>query len=537
MNTLIRRFSAVAASHPSSIAVTSGADSLSYAELDYAAEQLARRLWLSGAGPETIVGVSVPRSVDLIVALLAVLKSGAAYLPLDPTYPESRLEYLLEDAAPVAIVSSPEVKLPSCNVPRIDTSLRASDEEAGHLRCELGSTDTLTPGNTAYVIYTSGSTGKPKGVVVPHRAVLQLLDSAISVLRIGPDDVWTAFHSYAFDFSVWEIWGPLLTGGRVVVVPAEATWSGEDLLRLAVDERVTVLSQTPSAFAAFDKADAVTSLPLEDLRLVVFGGEPLDVGRLSGWFLRRDKQPQLVNMYGITETTVHVTAGEIDMKTAEAERGSPIGQLLPGFSAMVLDEDLEETVDDQVGELYLGGNQLARGYYSRPSLTATRFVADPSGSGERVYRTGDLVYKAGNGFLHMGRADTQLSLRGFRIEPGEIEAALGGVDGIIASSVAVQPDPDSQDGDECIAAYVVTVDGTLDEWVVRSQLNTKLPAHLVPTHIVTVADLPRTPNGKLDRQALPKLRARRDRRMQARDQLLQRRLATRSKKSGERTTP
>lgn len=528
MNTLPDRFAHCAALSPEAIAVTAAEQSLSYAELEARANRLARRLVAAGAGPDRIVGVSLPRSADLIVALLAVLKSGAAYLPIDPTYPAARLEYLLSDAKPVTIVSAPGVKIPDGGLPRIELT----DEESGETwdASAIDDTDRLSslhPDQPAYVIYTSGSTGRPKGVVVSHRCVLTLLDATIPIFHLDAGDVWTAFHSYAFDFSVWEIWAPLLTGGRTVVVPPEATWSSEELMRLLEAERVTVLNQTPSSFASLERADANGAKALSDLRLVIFGGEALDPARLSAWFARRPARPRMVNMYGITETTVHVTAIDILPEMSLASSESPIGQPLAGFSSYVFDDALQPVADGQVGELYLGGAQVSRGYLGRPGLTATRFVADPNGHGGRLYRTGDLVRRLGDNLNFIGRADTQLSLRGFRIEPNEVEAALDAYQGITASAVAVKPDPDGSDGDDCLVAYVVAADGRLDERGLRAHLTRLLPAHLVPSHIMLLSALPLTPNRKLDRAALTPPSPRKTAKANLREELLRRRLVNR----------
>lgn len=370
-------------------------------------------------------------------------------------------------------------------------------------------------------------------MVVPHQSFLGLLDVTVPLFDLGADDVWTVFHSYAFDFSVWEIWAPLLTGGRTVVVPAEATWSPHDLLDLLAAERVTVLNQTPSSFASLDRADAERARSLDALRLVIFGGEALDPARLNSWFARRPRRPRMVNMYGITETTVHVTAFDVRPGANQAAAESPIGRPLPGFRDHVFDAGLRPVANGQVGELYLGGIQLARGYLGRPGLTATRFVADPDGDGDRLYRTGDLVQRTGDGLAFIGRADTQLSLRGFRIEPGEVEAALDAYEGVTASAVAVKPDPDGVAGDECLAAYVVTVGGEIDERGLRIHLAQTLPAHLIPSHIVSLPALPLTPNRKLDRGALVPPPPRKNPKADLRGELIRRRLANRPEQSRE----
>ncbi|MBO0132028.1 amino acid adenylation domain-containing protein [Agrobacterium burrii] len=528
MNTLPERFTYYATLSPEALAVTSRDQSLSYAALESKANQLARRLIDAGAGPDRIVGVSLPRSADLIVALLAVLKTGAAYLPLDPAYPAARLEYLIADARPVTIITVEGVQIPECSVPQID--LRSDESGTVWAADAIEDSERLSnlhADQPAYVIYTSGSTGRPKGVVVSHRNVLTLLDATIPMFDLGSADVWTAFHSYAFDFSVWEIWAPLLTGGRTVIVPPEATWSGEELLHLLEAERVTVLNQTPSSFASLERADANGSKALADLRLVIFGGEALDPARLSAWFGRRPTRPRMVNMYGITETTVHVTAIDILPEMSLASSESPIGRPVPGFHDYVFDDRLEQVGESQLGELYLGGPQVSRGYLGRPGLTATRFVADPGKRGARLYRTGDLVRRISDGLNFIGRADTQLSLRGFRIEPNEVEAALDAYDGVTASAVAVKPDPDGNDGDDCLVAYVVMARGTLDERDLRSHLAHVLPAHLVPSHIVLLSALPLTPNRKLDRGALTPPSPRKTAKASLREELLRRRLGNR----------
>ncbi len=547
MRTLPARFAHFAASTPDAVAVTAGDRTLTYAQLDARSNRLARRLIAAGAGPERIVGVSLPRSAELIVALLAVLKSGAAYLPLDPAYPMARLDYLVSDAKPVGIVAAPDAPVPGGGgLPRFELPPDDGAADDGAALGDDGRLSPLMPDHPAYVIYTSGSTGLPKGVVVSHRSFLALLDAAAPLFDLNAGDVWTVFHSYAFDFSVWEIWGPLLTGGRTVVVPAEATWSAPELLALLAAERVTILNQTPSSFASLDRADDRAPVPLDDLRLVIFGGESLDPARLGHWFARRGNRPRMVNMYGITETTVHVTARDIPPDLNHTRAESPIGRPLPGFRGYVYDHRFRSVEDDEAGELYLGGAQLARGYLGRPGLTATRFIADPNGNGDRLYRTGDLVQRARvpaagprdePELFFIGRADSQLSLRGFRIEPGEIEAALDAWDGVTASAVAVKPDPDGAPGDECLVAYAVTVTGGVDERALRGHLARTLPSHLVPSHIVALPALPLTPNRKLDRAALPPPPPRKSAKTALRGELIRRRLAGRPEHSHEENRP
>lgn len=529
MTTLVERFRQQVARRPESCAVSDGAERLTYAELDARSEQLAQRLQAQGARPETLVGVALPRSADLVVALLAVLKTGAAYLPLDPAYPAARLAHLIVDAAPVSIVTTAGVELPQGHEDAARILLPDSVSRTDHASPVAPVAPVIHPDSAAYVIYTSGSTGQPKGVVVSHRAFLGLLDATVPQFDISAQDVWTVFHSYAFDFSVWEIWAPLLTGGQAVIVPQEATWSAEDLLTLMEREAVTVLNQTPTAFAALAKADAQGKHTLADLRLVIFGGEALEPARLRDWFVRRPMRPRMVNMYGITETTVHVTAYDMKPDQHGAAGESPIGHPLPGFHGHVLGADLQPVAMGAVGELYLGGAQVSRGYLRRAGLTASRFVADPAGGGGRLYRSGDLVRCSATGLDFIGRADAQLSLRGFRIEPGEVEAALEAHADVSASAVAVKPDPDGTAGEQCLVAYVVTTQADLDRRALRDHLAARLPKHLIPAHIVALPKLPLTPNNKLDRTALPTPAPRSDRSTKqsapSRETLLRRRLA------------
>ncbi|MFG2909706.1 non-ribosomal peptide synthase/polyketide synthase [Kitasatospora sp. NPDC048286] len=506
--TLVELFEAQSARTPGAVAVTCGAEQLSYAELDARADRLAHRLAEFGARPERYVALALPRSTELVVAVLAVLKSGAAYLPLDPALPAERRAELLRDAAPVALVTFEEpagVEVPVLALARPEVRADLARRPAG----PLGAERRPLPDSPAYAIFTSGSTGRPKGVVIPHANVVRLFEQTREQFGFGPEDVWTLFHSYTFDFSVWELWGPLLHGGRLVVVPEDTARSPEDFLRLLADERVTVLNQTPSAFHQLARADAQhpdVSARLA-LRTVVFGGEALDVTRLTDWYRRHPEDaPRLVNMYGITETTVHVTHTELDRATAAATAGGPgpIGTGIADLRLYVLDDDLALLPPGAVGELYVAGEGLARGYLNRPGLTATRFLADPFGApGSRMYRTGDRARRQADGTLrYLGRADQQVKIRGYRIEPGEIEAALQTHPGVGLATVGVYQDTS---GTRRLVAHVVGEgqEQPPDAAELRAHLERLLPAYLVPAAYVPLAALPLTPNGKLDRRALP----------------------------------
>ncbi len=484
-------FEARVAAAPEALAVVCGEVSLTYRELDVRANRLARVLIERGVRAESRVGLLLPRSADLVVAVLAVLKAGGAYVPIDPDYPGERIAYLLADARPEVVVSA---------MPFDEVETVVVDEVT--LLGQSGAPITgrrALPDNSAYAIYTSGSTGKPKGVVVTHRNVVRLFDTTEPAFGFGHDDVWTLFHSYAFDFSVWELWGPLLYGGKLVVVPREITRSPEDFVRLVREQHVTILNQTPSAFYQFSTADR--DVPGENsLRYIIFGGEALQFARLADWYERHPESPTLVNMYGITETTVHVTHRRLDRECTTQAAGV-IGDALPDLRVYVLDEKLRPVPPGVRGEMYVAGAGLARGYLGRPGLTASRFVADPFGPG-LMYRSGDVARWRADGTLeYHGRADDQVKIRGFRIEPGEIEAAALRHPAVGHAAVVVRED---EPGVRRLVGYLVPAGDEppsgLREFVART-----LPSHMVPAAFVVLDRLPLTVNGKLDRKRLPAL--------------------------------
>nr|APD71910.1 non-ribosomal peptide synthetase 11 [Streptomyces sp.] len=507
--TLVELFERQAAQRAAETAVVFEGTTLTYGELNARANRLARHLVSHGVGPESLVGVCLERSAELVVALLAVLKAGGAYLPVDPDSPADRIAHVIQDARPVLLVttsSTAAARELAGDLPVVHLDGTGDPAESDADLTDADRRSALTAAHPAYVIYTSGSTGRPKGVLIPHRNVVGLF-TATRDFGFGADDVWTLFHSYAFDFSVWELWGPLLHGGRLVVVPYDVSRSPADFLRLLVRERVTVLNQTPSAFYQLVQADA--DAPGQDLalRYVVFGGEALDLNRLTDWYARHASgTPVLVNMYGITETTVHVTRVDLDEDSCARHRASVIGQAVPGLRAHVLDADLKPVPAGVTGELYVAGYGLARGYLGRPGLTSGRFVACPFGEpGERMYRSGDLVRRGRNGRLeYVGRADSQVKIRGFRIELGEIEHALAGHPGVAQSAVLVR---ENQDGDKRLVGYVVPQpDATMDAAGLAgltAYLHERLPDYMMPSAVVPLPSIPLTPNGKLDRRALP----------------------------------
>lgn len=507
--TLLDLFEAQVERMPDAVAVVSGNLRMSYADLNVRANELARRIVAIGCGPDDIVGLAVERSAALVVAMLAVLKAGAAYLPIDPAYPADRIRLMLSDAAPKLVLLDDRTDLPPAtgHVERVDVDTLRRALGADNL-VDIERVRPLRPDHLAYIIYTSGSTGVPKGVQVTHRNLRALFDATDRAFDFGPDDVWTLFHSCAFDFSIWEIWGPLLSGGRIVVVPQEICWSPPEFAQLLSTHGVTVLSQTPSAFYRLMQADAervVAGGPALGLRTVVFGGEALDASRLQEWFRRYPEgEPRTVNMYGITETTVHVTHVHVDLAHSVAG-GSPIGVPLPGLTVHLLGADLRSVPLGMVGELYIGGQQLARGYLGQPGLSSSRFVACPTGTGDRLYRTGDLARWLPDGGLEFaGRSDDQVKVRGFRIELGEIEAALASHEKVADCAVIAR---ENGTGSSHLVAYVVgtadTTPGEPDGCQLRNHLRSVLPEHMVPSVFVALLELPLTPNKKLDRRALP----------------------------------
>ena len=504
---LVAWFTATATAHPDRVAVTGPGGDLTYAELAQRSDQLAYFISPYIDGPDQLVGLVMERTTAVLVAILGILKAGGAYLPIDPAYPPERKQFMLADAQVKLVLTDvalrPEVVAPA-EVPVV-----AVDEEWDRIAvAPAAPRREPQPGDTAYVIYTSGSTGRPKGVPVTHHNVVRLFTSTEPWFGFGPEEVWTLFHSFAFDFSVWEIWGALLYGGRLVVVPFEISRAVDRFHDLLVDEGVTVLSQTPSAFRQWVSHEGALPAPAPlALRWVVFGGEALDLQMLVPWFARHgDRSPRLVNMYGITETTVHVTYREIREADVWANAGSVIGEPIPDLSLHLLDAHLQPVPRGVPGEIVVGGAGVARGYLNRPELTAERFIEHPLAGepGGRLYRSGDLARRLANGDLeYLGRIDFQVKVRGFRIELGEIESALTRHDAVAAAAVLARRD---DAGETRLAAWLVAAgEGRPDAAELRRHLLTFLPDYMVPASFTLVAALPLTTNGKVDRAALPTL--------------------------------
>lgn len=506
-------FEARAAEAPDRLAVDAPDAQLTYGELDARANRLALKLRGLGVGPDVLVGLCADRGAEMIVGLLAILKANGAYVPIDPTYPRKRVEFLLADSAAGVVVTTPSAAqaLGDCQArivyvgggepasPAADDTRRPAADEAG-------------PNNLAYIIYTSGSTGAPKGVPVEHHNVTRLFEQTHPWFGFDERDVWTLFHSMSFDFSVWEIWGALLYGGRLVVVPYEVSRSPSQFLSLLADRKVTVLNQTPSAFRQLIAADVARGGPSDlALRHVIFGGEALDVKMLGTWVERYgDERPALANMYGITETTVHVTYKRLRRDDLTRPDESPIGVPIPDLQLYLLDSEGRPVPDGSPGELYVGGEGLARGYLNRPELTAERFVLKPevAPGGARLYATGDRAARLPDGgYAYLGRADDQLKVRGFRIEPREIEVCLGAHPAVSSALVSQH---DYGDGDVRLVAHVIPGPGLAPDEQAAQALSAELadraaaelPAHMRPSAYFVLEELPLTPHGKVDREAL-----------------------------------
>ena len=491
-------FEAQATRSPNAVAVTFEGRHLTYRALDARANQLAHWLRADGIGIGTPVAFCLESSLELIPVVLGILKAGGAYLPLDPAYPAQRLADMLADAeAPVLITQR---ALAAGLPPHPARVLLLDDDQNGLDRQPTQDLAlAISPEDTAYIIYTSGSTGRPKGCCVTHRNVTRLFTATEPWFGFDARDVWTLFHSCAFDFSVWEIWGALLYGGRLVVVPRLVTRSPADFLQLLAREGVTVLNQTPSAFRQLLAAEAAASpAPELALRYVIFGGEALELRRLQPWFVRHgDQRPRLVNMYGITETTVHVTYRPLTAQ--DLGRGSVIGIPIPDLQVHILDAQMKECAVGEPGEIFVGGAGVARGYLRRPELTAARFVPSPFAPCERLYRSGDLAVRLPDGDLqYLGRIDQQVKIRGYRVELGEIESALLTHPAVREAAVLAR----DADGAQELVACLVWAGEKASAASLRAHLGATLPDYMVPAIFVAVDHIPLTINGKADRQAL-----------------------------------
>lgn len=473
---------------------------VSYKELNDRANQLARYLRRLGVGPETHVAVFMERSVETIVGLIAIMKAGGAYVPLDPAYPKSRLALILEDAQAIVILTQQRLME---RLPEVEAKVVGFEREwEAFSRESTRNLDrTANPENVAYVLYTSGSTGKPNGVPVTHHNVGRLFEATESLYQFDSSDVWTLFHSYTSGFSVWELWGALVYGGTLVLVPNTVGRSPQAFYELLISEEVTVLNQTPSAFRQLMVVDKAATTKGLKLRLIIFGGQALEAQFLRGWIDRHgDEKPKLFNMYGITETTGHVTYRRLKREDLEGRAGSMIGKAIEDLQVYLLDEQLGPAPIGAVGEIFVAGDGLARGYFGKADMTAERFIPNPyaKGKGGRLYRSGDLGRYLSNGEIeYLGRNDQQVKIRGHRIELGEIEAVLMECASVRAAGVVVE----ANGGEGRLVAYIVGSDMAISD--MREFVKKRLPDYMAPAAYVMMEQLPLTASGKLDRRALP----------------------------------
>ena len=491
---------------PENVALVFENERLTYRELNERANQLAHYLKKRGVGPDVLVALCLEPSLEMVVCVLGTLKAGGAYVPLDPAYPAERRAFKLAVSGAKVLLTQESLlnQLPPHNaeVIVVDSNWETIARESGN-DGKANPETRCAPENLAYVIYTSGSTGQPKGVMVTHENVCRLFETAKSSFDFNQNDVWTLFHSYAFDFSVWELGGALLYGGRLVIVPFQVSRSPEDFYRLLCEQKVTILNQTPLAFRQLMQAETVVGQKEElALRLVIFGGEALDLNSLKDWWERHgDQRPRLVNMYGITETTVHVTYRPLSQADLEEGGRSVIGGPLGDLQVYILDEYHDLAPIGVPGEMYVGGAGLSRGYLQRPELTADRFLPNPFSqeAGARLYRTGDVGRYLANGDIeYLGRSDRQVKVRGFRIELGEIETVLAQHEDVSECVVIAR---ENQEHGNKLIAYLVA--SRRNPGALRAFLRRKLPEYMVPSEMVYLDQLPLSPSGKIDRRSLP----------------------------------
>lgn len=507
--TILACFEEQVAKTPYAVAVIFENQQLTYLELNERANQWARcirqkylELTQQSFLPDTLIAMYVERSLEMVIGILAILKAGGAYVPMDPAYPEDRVAFILQDTESKIILThrhlQDKLKALDANILSIALDDEITVQEKSNLPNQLH------PNHLAYVIYTSGTTGMPKGVLQTHANVTRLFRETELCYQFNHQDVWTLFHSYAFDFSVWELWGALLYGGKLIIPNHSETRDTRSFHDLCHKHQVTVLNQTPTAFYQFIE-EAREHEKLHYLRYVIFGGEALNIQQLQSWWSQYgEKQPSLVNMYGITETTVHVTYKKLSMD--DVTKGSNIGRPIRDLKAYVLDKNFEPVPLGIIGELYVGGAGLARGYLNRPELTQERFIdnpfvteADRVNNYTRLYKTGDLVRWEADGSLeYLGRNDHQVKLRGYRIELGEIEAILNRFPGVKQGVVLLQ----ESGGNPYLIGYYVAEAGVC-EIAIREHLHEYLPSYMVPSILLRLDALPMTVNGKLDKKALP----------------------------------
>ncbi|WP_062060637.1 non-ribosomal peptide synthetase [Aquimarina longa] len=480
--------------YPDNTAVTYMDKSISYQELHDKSNQLANFLITKEVKKGDLVGICLERSLDMIIGILGILKSGGVYVPIDPGYPKDRIDYIIKDSSLEIVISKSDSQ--DVLMPNGDIDVILLDQKEYTNTTEAVIYQELSSSDLAYIIYTSGSTGNPKGVLISHENVVRLFKNDTPLFDFNEQDVWTLFHSFCFDFSVWEIFGALLFGGRLVIVPKDTTKDVIAYSRLLKEEKVTVLNQTPKSFYVLQD-ELLEDVSKIVLRYVIFGGEALNPIQLQQW---KAILPdcKLINMYGITETTVHVTYKELT-KEDVTRSTSTIGKAIPTLSCYILDEAMQLIPIGVTGEICVSGAGLAKGYLNREELTNEKFVDHPFKANEKLYRSGDLGRWLPDGSIeYIGRKDDQVKIRGYRIELGEIESVLSKIAGVRHSCVLTKPDIK---GNNQLVGYVVT-EGDFNKQAIQSEIRAVLPEYMVPQLWLSLEEMPLTSNGKIAKKIL-----------------------------------
>lgn len=492
--------------HPHAIAISCGEDRLTYAEINAHANQLAHHLITLGVRTDVLVGLHITRSIDAIVAMLAILKAGGAYVPLDPAYPQDRLVYIVVDSKLTLVITNKDMQS-NLNPRLAGYGVNTVFMDAAQKNiCSSPTTNpdvAISPSDLMYVIYTSGSTGNPKGVMVTHANVTRLFQATKPYLHFDENDAWTLFHSYSFGFSVWEIWGALTHGAKLVVVPSDISQSPDDFYKLVHQEEITVLSQTPSAFGMFQLADAALNQPYNlNLRYIIFSGEPLESSLLEAWIQRHgDERPQLINMYAITETAGEITYHRLRKEQLSGSARHVIGIPLPDVRIYLLDINKQHVPKGDAGEMYISSVAIARGYLNLDELSSQRFLPDPffADGKTQMYKTGDQARYLPNGEIEfLGRNDDQVKIRGYRVELTEIQSLLYKHSDIQEAVVIAQTGAANTTR---LVAYIISP-AELSAAKLQDYLSASLPDYMIPSSFVQLDRLPYLPNGKVDRQAL-----------------------------------
>lgn len=487
-------------SQPHQIALSFEGKELSYQTLNEQANQVAHHLISLGIKPGDLIAVCLERSFEQIIVILGILKAGAAYVPIEPSHSIERIKLILSNAKPCFAIVNTVTKdlLEGVRIVNLDVDNPIIKQQKNY-NPEINKNAV----SLAYVIFTSGTTGIPNGVCVTHSNLLKLIEATELVYDFGSDDTWTLFHSYAFDFSVWEIWGALAFGGKLIIVPYFVCRTPKDFYSLLLKERVTILNQTPSAFYQLLQCDEGQDKKLQDtLRMIIFGGEAVDIKMLKPWFEKYgDANPAIYNMYGITEVTIHATYHRFTSEDCK-KNNNTIGIPLPFYQIYLLDEQGCEVQQGEKGEICIVGDCVAQGYLNNPVQTEKKFVPfNKDGNQKVLYKSGDVGYVADDGnLMYVGRLDNQIKIRGFRIELGEIEARLNQQEEIYLSFVTSKNDANNN---KTICAFIqLKKDSSLTKKDIRIRLKKLLPDYMIPSKLELVTEIPLTINGKVDKQKL-----------------------------------